>query len=126
MTWVKICGTTNLEDALLAVEAGADAVGFVFYEKSPRNISPESARQIGEKLPEKVEMGGVFAGKSLMSVQEVGASVGLDSLQVYAMSDPKALEVLESVGFWPPVNRKPDQRKVYLALPMSKLMTKEA
>ena len=51
MTWVKICGTTNLEDALTAVDAGADAVGFVFYEKSPRKISVEAAREIVEKLP---------------------------------------------------------------------------
>lgn len=60
MTWVKICGTTNLEDALVAIEAGADAVGFVFYKKSPRCVSVETAREIVEKLPEKVEKIGVF------------------------------------------------------------------
>ena len=60
MTWVKICGMTNLEDALVAVEVGADAVGFVFYEKSPRYISVETARAIVEKLPESVEKIGVF------------------------------------------------------------------
>jgi phosphoribosylanthranilate isomerase len=53
MTWIKICGMTNLEDALTAVEAGADAVGFVFYEKSPRNIGVEAAREIVKKLPER-------------------------------------------------------------------------
>ena len=62
MTWVKICGMTNLEDALTAVDAGADAVGFVFYEKSPRNITVEAAREIVEKLPESVEKVGVFVG----------------------------------------------------------------
>jgi len=60
MTWVKICGMTNLEDALLAVEAGADAVGFVFYEKSPRNVSVETAREIVRNLPESVEKVGGF------------------------------------------------------------------
>ena len=60
MTWVKICGMTNLEDALVAVEAGADAVGFVFYEKSPRCVTVEAAREIVEKLPESVEKVGVF------------------------------------------------------------------
>ena len=64
MTWIKICGMTNLEDALTAVEAGADAVGFVFYEDSPRNITVEAAREIVEKLPEGVEKVGVFVGES--------------------------------------------------------------
>jgi len=125
MTWIKICGMTNLEDALTAVDAGADAVGFVFYEKSPRNISHESARHIAEKLPKTVEKVGVFAGESLMSAPEVGDRVGLDSLQVYALADKRGLGVLESIGFWPPANRKSGQRKIYLALPISKLMVKE-
>ena len=63
MTWVKICGMTNLEDALVAVEAGADAVGFVFYEKSPRCVSVETARGIVENLPENVEKVGVFVNE---------------------------------------------------------------
>jgi len=60
MTWVKICGMTNLEDALVAVDAGADAVGFVFYEKSPRCVTVETARVIVAGLPESVEKIGVF------------------------------------------------------------------
>ena len=55
MTWVKICGITNLEDALVAVEAGADAVGFVFYEKSPRNVRPKDVAKIIEELPKSLD-----------------------------------------------------------------------
>jgi phosphoribosylanthranilate isomerase len=83
MTWVKICGTTNLEDALTAVEAGADAVGFVFYEKSPRNISVEAAREIVEKLPESVEKVGVFVNEMADAVIGVSEEVGLDAVQLY-------------------------------------------
>ena len=83
MTWVKICGTTNLEDALTAVEAGADAVGFVFYDKSPRNISVEMAREIVEKLPGEVEKVGVFAGDSIEGAVETGRQAGFDALQIY-------------------------------------------
>jgi phosphoribosylanthranilate isomerase len=87
MTWVKICGMTNLEDALVAVEAGADAVGFVFYEKSPRNISVETARGIVKKLPERVEKVGVFVGHSVVEGTDVILSVGLTAVQHYPFSE---------------------------------------
>jgi phosphoribosylanthranilate isomerase len=83
MTWVKICGTTNLEDALTAVEAGADAVGFVFYEKSPRNISVEAAREIVEKLPESVEKIGVFVNEGELDPNRVLLETGLTGTQTY-------------------------------------------
>jgi phosphoribosylanthranilate isomerase len=83
MTWVKICGMTNLDDALTAVDAGADAVGFVFYEKSPRNISVERAREICGKMPESVEKVGVFVGASF---EDIAVSMGeckLTIAQIY-------------------------------------------
>jgi len=83
MTWVKICGTTNLEDALVAVEAGADAVGFIFYEKSQRNITVEAAREIVEKLPENVEKVGVFVGELDERVCEIAEQVALTGVQRY-------------------------------------------
>ncbi len=86
MTWVKICGTTNLEDALIAVDAGADAVGFVFYDKSPRNITVEAAREIVGKLPAGVEKVGVFVSETAESPDEIMQRVELTSAQVYTKS----------------------------------------
>ena len=83
MTWVKICGMTNLEDALTAVEAGADAVGFVFYEGSPRNISVEAAREIAGKLPEGVDRIGVFVNETPERVSAVADGVGLTAVQFH-------------------------------------------
>jgi len=83
MTWVKICGMTNLEDALTAVDAGADAVGFVFYEKSPRNISIEAAREIVEKLPESLEKVGVFVDLESEQIREIVLAVGLGAVQLH-------------------------------------------
>ncbi|HTW59918.1 MAG TPA: phosphoribosylanthranilate isomerase [Terriglobales bacterium] len=92
MTWVKICGMTNLEDALVAVEAGADAVGFVFYEKSPRFVSVETAREIVERLPDDVEKVGVFAGDSIEHAVEIGSYARFDALQVYLLTYRKPEE----------------------------------
>ncbi len=86
MTWVKICGMTNLEDALVAVDAGADAVGFVFYEKSPRCVTVETAREIVEKLPESTEKVGVFVGKTVDQARDTFRRVGLTTAQVYSPS----------------------------------------
>ena len=71
MTWVKICGITNLEDALVAVEAGADALGFVFYEKSPRRVDPAAAREIVAQLPERIEKIGVFVDLAQEQLAEI-------------------------------------------------------
>jgi phosphoribosylanthranilate isomerase len=91
MTWVKICGMTNLEDALLAVDAGADAVGFVFYEKSPRYVTVETAREVVEKLPESVEKVGVFVGATAESVEGIVTGAVLTVAQIY----PDALNRLD-------------------------------
>jgi phosphoribosylanthranilate isomerase len=83
MTWVKICGITNLEDALVAVEAGADAVGFVFYEKSPRFVSVETAREIIAKLPDNVEKIGVFVDADCEQIHTIVGTANLTSVQLH-------------------------------------------
>jgi len=91
MTWVKICGTTNLEDALLAVQAGADAVGFVFYEKSPRNIDVATARAIVEKLPGNVEKVGVFVDSDCDNIREAVLHAGLTAVQLHGKHSMNSL-----------------------------------
>lgn len=83
MTWVKICGITNLEDALTAVDAGTDALGFIFYDKSPRKIDPETARKIVEKVPEQIEKVGVFLNRSAEEVGEAATEIGVTAVQLY-------------------------------------------
>src|SRR5690242_6027965 len=103
MTWVKICGTTNLEDALTAVEAGADAVGFVFYEKSPRKIDAESARKIAATLPKNVEKAGVFVDADCASMRRTVLEAGLTAVQMHGKISMDSVwqdgrSALESVG----------------------------
>lgn len=89
MTKVKICGITNLEDALLSAKFGADALGFNFYAKSPRYISPEKAREITEQLPEKVLKVGVFVNESLEKIIEIAEIARLGALQLHGEETPE-------------------------------------
>jgi phosphoribosylanthranilate isomerase len=82
MTWVKICGITNLEDAKVAVDAGADALGFVFYEKSPRRVRPQLVREIVSQLPANIEKVGVFAGDSVGSRSRIAHQARLTAVQL--------------------------------------------
>ncbi len=83
MTWIKICGTTNLEDAFAAVDAGADAVGFVFFETSPRNVTSEVVRDIVRELPEGIEKVGVFVDKPYDFMEDMAAHLGLTGIQLH-------------------------------------------
>lgn len=79
----KICGITRIEDALAAVEAGADAIGFVFYAKSPRAVSVQQARAIIQALPPFVTTVGLFVNASRCELGEILDAVPLDLLQFH-------------------------------------------
>ena len=88
MTRVKICGVTNVEDALLAVEAGADALGLVFAE-SPRKVSLAMAEQIVAGLPPLVSVVGVFLNNAIAEVAELAERVPLDVVQLHGEESPE-------------------------------------
>ena len=95
MTFVKICGITNLEDALAAVDAGADALGFNFYRKSARYVEPLAARRIIEQLPNKVLTGGVFVNEESGDVADVAKLAGVRALQLHGDESASYCETLE-------------------------------
>ncbi len=88
MTRVKICGITSLEDALTAVEAGADALGFVFFAKSPRHIFPEQAARIISQLPPFVQAVGLFVNEEADTVNKVADLCRLDLVQLHGDEPP--------------------------------------
>jgi len=83
MTKVKICGITNLEDALLSIEYGADQLGFNFYEKSPRYISLGDARDIIDKLEGGITTVGVFVNELIEEVIRVAIDAKIDAVQLH-------------------------------------------
>jgi phosphoribosylanthranilate isomerase len=85
---VKICGITNLEDALAAVDAGADALGFVFVEQSPRCVSPQKAAAIIAKLPPFVQTVGLFVDAEQERINWLTDFCGLDLVQLHGDEDP--------------------------------------
>jgi len=89
MVRIKICGITNSADALAAVEAGANLLGFNFYEKSPRFITESEAEKIRRQLPKKVEAVGIFVNASPADVTAVRNSVKLDAAQLHGDESPE-------------------------------------
>ena len=88
MVKVKICGITNLDDALMAVEAGADALGFVFFRGSSRFIAPENAAAIISRLPPFVQTIGLFVNEESTTVNSVADHCGLDIVQLHGEESP--------------------------------------
>lgn len=88
MVKVKICGITNLEDALFSYFAGAGALGFVFYKKSPRYIHPRQAENISKILPKKILRVGVFVDEKMSTVRRIAREVRLDMLQFHGQESP--------------------------------------
>lgn len=80
---VKVCGITNAEDAQAAVDAGADALGFIFYEKSPRYVVPAVATRIIAELPPLVMPVGVFVNEGLATVRSIMDTCGLAMAQLH-------------------------------------------
>jgi phosphoribosylanthranilate isomerase len=95
MTWIKICGITNLEDAKIAIDAGADALGFIFYEKSPRKIDPETAGRIAEDLPATIERFGVFVNQTEELICALADQARLTAVQLHGDNeDPHVADLM--------------------------------
>src|SRR5271154_297730 len=81
--FVKICGITNRDDALAAVDAGARALGFIFYPASPRGVTPEQIEPWIDEIPAEVWKVGVFVDEAPESIDRIGAQLHLDIAQLH-------------------------------------------
>jgi phosphoribosylanthranilate isomerase len=99
MVLVKVCGITNLDDALAAADGGADALGFNFYPRSPRYIAPEAAQAIIDRLlpnyPRLLTVG-VFVNESLDAIKKIAALTGVSALQLHGDETPEYCKALKT------------------------------
>lgn len=87
--WIKICGLTELDNALACARLGADAIGLVFFEKSPRNISIKRAAEITNALPDHILTIGVFVNESYSTIMEKVDKCALSGVQLHGSESPK-------------------------------------
>jgi len=109
MVRIKICGITNAADALAAIDAGANFLGFNFYEKSPRHVSEAEAAKIRPQLPKRVEAVGVFVDAPTAKVAALCKSLKLDAAQLHGDESPEIVaEVARSFAVWKAFRVDPD------------------
>ncbi len=94
MTEVKICGITNPDDARVAVEAGADMIGFIFYPPSPRYVPPERAREIVEALAPEIPAVGVFVNETAETIAHIALVSGVKKVQLHGDETPATCAAL--------------------------------
>jgi phosphoribosylanthranilate isomerase len=99
MTKVKICGITNPDDARVAVEAGVDMLGLIFYPPSPRYVTPEQARTIVASLPSSLPAIGVFVNEDAETVSRIARASGVQMVQLHGEESPALCQQLS----WPVV-----------------------
>jgi phosphoribosylanthranilate isomerase len=99
MTQVKICGMTNIDDARVAVEAGVDMIGLIFYPPSPRYVTPAQARVIVASLPASVPAIGVFVNEDVETVARIARDSGVQMVQLHGEETPELCQQLS----WPVV-----------------------
>ncbi|MDF1877790.1 phosphoribosylanthranilate isomerase [Sulfurimonas sp. SAG-AH-194-L11] len=90
----KICGITSYKDAMTAIKAGADALGFVFYEKSPRYISPQDAKKIIAQLPPFIEKVALFVNESATTINAFMKESGATLAQLHFTTTPELIDAL--------------------------------
>lgn len=95
MVKVKICGITNLKDARQAIDAGATFIGFNFYKRSPRYLSPSAAKRIIQRLPKKVKAVGVFVNETEDKMLTIARHIRLSHVQLHGEESPETVARLQ-------------------------------
>ncbi len=109
MTLIKICGITALEDALAACDAGADALGFNFWPRSPRYVEPDRAARIIERIPGGVLAVGVFVDETAERIEEIAAGAGIEIAQVHGACGVPRLRWWKALEAGPEARREMEQ-----------------